>query len=69
MDIQNPPVLNLFDFGLERIGRYTQVEREKLINGAIALYEYVFGALLGAELTNRPQCIIGARIHVRQARR
>ena len=29
------------------------MERETLINGAISLYEYVFGALLGAELTNR----------------
>lgn len=53
IDIRNPPALNLFDLGLERVERYTEVEREKLINGAIALYEYVFSALLGAELTNR----------------
>jgi hypothetical protein len=52
-DIKYPPALNLFDFGLERVGRYNEVEQEKLINGAIALYEYVFGALLGAELTQR----------------
>ena len=25
IDIQNPPALNLFDFGLERVQRYTQV--------------------------------------------
>ena len=50
-DIEYPPALNLFDFGLERLTRYNAVEREKLINGAIALYEYLFGALLGAELT------------------
>jgi hypothetical protein len=53
IDIQNPPALNLFDLGLKRLGRYDEIEQEKLINGAIALYEYVFGALLGAELTNR----------------
>jgi hypothetical protein len=52
-DIEYPPALNLFDFGLERLTRYSAVEREKLINGAIALYEYLFGALLGAELTQR----------------
>jgi hypothetical protein len=52
-DIAYPPALNFFDFGLDRIDRYDPVEREKLMNGAIALYEYVFGALLGAELTQR----------------
>ena len=52
-DVEHPPALNLFDFGLNRLSRYSAVEREKLFNGAIALYEYIFGALLGAELTAR----------------
>ena len=52
-DIDYPPALNFFDFGLDRIGRYSALEREKLVNGAVALYEYIFGALLGAELTQR----------------
>ena len=52
-DIEYPPCLNLLDFGLERLERYGSVERERLINGAIALYEYLFGALLGADLTQR----------------
>ena len=52
-DIEYPPCLNLFDFGLSRLKNYSALERETLINGAIALYEYIFGALLGAELTNR----------------
>jgi hypothetical protein len=52
-DVDYPPALNCFDFGLERLGRYSALEREKLVNGAIALYEYMFGALLGAELTQR----------------
>jgi hypothetical protein len=52
-DIEYPPALNLFDFGLDRLTRYSPVEREKLVNGAIALYEYLFGALLGAELTQK----------------
>ena len=50
-DIEHPPCLNLFDFGLGRLKNYDALEQEKLINGAISLYEYVFGALLGAELT------------------
>jgi hypothetical protein len=52
-DIENPPCLNLFDFGLDRAKDYSPKERETLINGAISLYEYMFGTLLGAELTNR----------------
>lgn len=52
-DVEHPPALNLFDFGLDRLDRYGPAEREKLVNGAIALYEYLFGSLLGAELTQR----------------
>src|SRR4051812_29297050 len=52
-DILNPPCLNLFDFGLSRLKNYNPLEREEIINGTLSLYEYLFGALLGAELTNR----------------
>jgi hypothetical protein len=52
-DVENPPCLNLFDFGLDRIKDYSAVDREKFVNSAIALYEYMFGALLGAELSHR----------------
>src|SRR3954471_6368828 len=52
-DTEHPPCLNLFDFGLERLSTQNPVEREKLKNGAIALYEYLFGALLAAEMTQR----------------
>jgi hypothetical protein len=52
-DLAHPPALNLFDFGLKRLQGYDALEREKLLNGAIALYEYIFGALLGAELTQK----------------
>ncbi len=56
-DIDHPPCLNLFDVGLDRLDRYSRVEQEKLTNGAIALYEYIFGALLGADLTQRQSVI------------
>src|SRR4051812_8097272 len=52
-DLDFPPALNLFDFGLTRLGRYSPLEREKLFQGAIALYGYLFGTLLGADMTNR----------------
>lgn len=52
-DLDFPPCLNLFDFGLRRVSRYSALEQEKLLNGAVALYEYLFGSLLGAEMTNR----------------
>jgi hypothetical protein len=31
-DIEHPPCLNLFDFGLERLQSYSILEREKLLN-------------------------------------
>src|ERR1044072_8565542 len=48
-----PPPLNLFDMEMGDLARYDAADPEKLLNGTIALYEYIFGALLGAELTNR----------------
>lgn len=58
-DINYPPALNLFDFGLDRADQYSGVEREMLLNGAVSLYEYVFGAVLGAELTAKQGVIFG----------
>ena len=43
----------MFDVNMERIQGYSPVEREKILNGTIELYEYIFGALLGAELTQK----------------
>ena len=56
-NIEYPPALNLFDFGLGRLDTYNALERERLLNGAVALYEYLFGALLGAELTMRQNVV------------
>ncbi|WP_262692493.1 type IV secretory system conjugative DNA transfer family protein [Kordiimonas aestuarii] len=52
-DIEYPVALNMFDCKQDRIEGYGLVEREKLLNGIIALYSYMFGALLGAELTDK----------------
>ena len=58
-DIDFPPALNLFDFGLDRMKGYDRLEQERLLNGAIDLYEYLFGALLGAELTQKQGVFFG----------
>jgi hypothetical protein len=52
-NIEDPPALNLFDFGLHRLSSYSIVKREQLLNGAVAMYQYLFGGLLGGELTMR----------------
>lgn len=52
-DIAFPVSLNMFDANLQRINTYPALEREKILNGTIELYEYIFGALLGAELTQK----------------
>ena len=52
-DIEFPVALNMFDMNMERLKTYSAVDREKILNGTIELYEYIFGALLGAELTQK----------------
>lgn len=56
-DIEHPPALNMFDVNLERIGRYGAADREQILNGVVQLYEYFFGSLLGAELTQKQSLV------------
>lgn len=51
-DPQKPPALNLFDFSLAGI-KASPREQERLLNASIELYEYMFGTLLGAEMTQK----------------
>jgi hypothetical protein len=52
-DVEHPACLNMFDFNRERLSNYAPLDREKILNATVELYEYFFGALLGAELTQR----------------
>lgn len=52
-DVEYPPALNLFDAHADRIEGYGAADRERALNGLIELYETFFGALLGAELTQK----------------
>ncbi len=56
-DIEYPVALNLFDVGMERINSYAPLERERLINGILELYDFVLGSLLSAELTQKQAVI------------
>jgi hypothetical protein len=50
-DVEFPPALNIFD--TSRLERFRPAEREMITNGIIELYEYMFGSLLKAELTQK----------------
>jgi hypothetical protein len=52
-DVEFPACLNMFDWNRGRIEALKPLDRERLLNGTVELYEYLFGALLGAELTQR----------------
>ena len=56
-EVDDPPALNLFDFGLERVNTYDSLTRQMLVNGVIDVCEYMFGAFLHAPLTARQRLI------------
>ncbi|MDF2233151.1 ATP-binding protein [Albimonas sp. CAU 1670] len=50
-DIDWPVCLNLFSVGQERLAGYDALERERLTNSIIELYDFVLGSLLQAGMT------------------
>ena len=52
-DVAFPPALNLFDIHSHRLAAYSQKDREQVLAGIIEIYDYIFGGLLGAELTQK----------------
>lgn len=56
-DIEHPPALGLFDLNLARVRGYSPRYREQIMNGVIELYDYIFGGLLGAEMTQKQNVI------------
>lgn len=52
-DIEHPISLNMFDFDRGRLEKLAPVDREMTLNAAVETFEFFFGALLGAELTQR----------------
>nr|WP_317056553.1 type IV secretory system conjugative DNA transfer family protein [Roseovarius sp. W115] len=56
-DVEYPVSLNLFDVGLERLQEYPLLERERLTNSILELYDFVLGTLLAAEMTQKQNVI------------
>ncbi len=56
-DVEWPVALNLFDAGMDRINQYSQLDRERLINGILELYDFVLGSLLDAGMTQKQSVI------------
>ncbi len=52
-DVEYPVRLNMFDFDRGRLNAYGPAQREMILSGTVALFEYMFGALLGSELTEK----------------
>ena len=56
-DVEYPVALNLFDVGMERINGYSQLDRERMVNGVLELYDFVLGSLLDAQMTQKQSVI------------
>ncbi len=56
-DIEYPVQLNLFSLGTERLDSYSKLDRERLLNSIIELYDFVLAALLGADLTSKQDIV------------
>lgn len=56
-DIAFPVSLNLFSVGLERLDKYNSLDRERLTNSIIELYDFVLGSLLSAGMTSKQSVV------------
>jgi len=56
-DVEYPVSLNLFDVGIERLSGYAPLERERLTNSILELYDFVLGTLLDAQMTQKQNVI------------
>lgn len=63
-DVEWPVALNLFDVGLEETKSYSPAEREGFRNALLSLYDYIFSALLSAELTSRQHTLFNFTIEL-----
>jgi hypothetical protein len=52
-DVEFPIAVNLFDMHLDRLRTLSPLDRERLTNSALEMYEFIIGSLLQAEMTSR----------------
>ena len=65
-DVEYPVALNLFDVGLKRLDSYSLLDRERLLNTAAEVMEFILQSLLGAELTSRQSTLFGFALQAMQ---
>jgi len=65
-DVEYPVALNLFDVGLKRLDSYSLLDRERMLNTAAEVMEFVLQSLLGAELTSRQSTLFGYSLQAMQ---
>ena len=63
-DVEWPIALNIFDVGMDRINDASPRDREALLNSATSMLDYVFRALLGAEMTSRQSTLFNFTIQL-----
>ena len=56
-DIEFPVSLNLFSVGQERLDGYNALDRERLTNSIIELYDFVLGSLLASGMTSKQNVV------------
>ncbi|MEM1050640.1 MAG: type IV secretory system conjugative DNA transfer family protein [Pseudomonadota bacterium] len=56
-DVEYPVSLNLFDVGQKRLDGYEPLERERLTNSILELYDFVLSTLLDAQMTQKQNVI------------
>jgi hypothetical protein len=65
-DVEYPIALNLFDVGLQRLSSYSLLDRERLLNTASDVMEFILASLLGAEMTSRQSTLFGYALQAMQ---
>ncbi len=50
-DIEHPPAINIFDINRARLAGYDAATKEQVVAGVIQTFDYLFGGLIGADLT------------------
>jgi hypothetical protein len=65
-DVEYPVALNIFDVGLQRLDSYSLLDRERLLNTAAEVMQFILASLLGAEMTSRQSTLFGYALQAMQ---
>jgi hypothetical protein len=52
-DVEYPIAVNLFDMKLDQLSSLSMLDRERLTNSALEMYDFIIGSLLQSEMTSR----------------